>query len=112
MAYVITSPCVDVKDGACVEECPQDCIYQGDRKMYINPNECTDCGACEPACPIGAISVDRRVPATDKGFIASELEFFTELLPGRKKPLGEMPGGAARFGVIHADTPFVAAYEA
>ena len=48
MPYVIAQPCVDVKDKACVDECPVDCIYEGSRSLYINPNECVDCGACEP----------------------------------------------------------------
>ena len=54
MAYVIAQPCVDVKDKACVDECPVDCIYEGKRSLYINPNECVDCGACEPVCPTEA----------------------------------------------------------
>ena len=45
MPYVIAQPCVDVKDKACVDECPVDCIYEGSRSLYINPNECVDCGA-------------------------------------------------------------------
>ena len=55
MTYVIAQPCVDVKDRACVDECPVDCIYEGSRSLYINPNECVDCGACEPVCPTEAI---------------------------------------------------------
>ena len=47
MPYVVAQPCVDVKDKACVDECPVDCIYEGSRSLYINPNECVDCGACE-----------------------------------------------------------------
>ena len=48
VTYVIGLPCVDVKDRACVEECPVDCIYEGERSLYIHPEECVDCGACEP----------------------------------------------------------------
>ena len=54
MTYIITTPCIDVQDQACVEVCPVDCIHfdEGEDKMlYINPDECIDCGACEPACP-------------------------------------------------------------
>lgn len=51
MPYVVAQPCVDVKDKACVDECPVDCIYEGSRSLYINPNECVDCGACEPVWP-------------------------------------------------------------
>ena len=46
MTYVIAQPCVDVKDRACVDECPVDCIYEGARSLYIHPEECVDCGAC------------------------------------------------------------------
>ena len=66
MPYVIASPCIDVNDKACVEECPVDCIYEGERKSYINPGECIDCGACEPVCPVEAISQDRRVADEDR----------------------------------------------
>ena len=48
VAYVIAEPCIDVLDRACVEECPVDCIYEGARALYIHPDECVDCGACEP----------------------------------------------------------------
>ena len=60
MAYVITEPCVDVHDKACVDECPVDCIYDGIRKGYIHPDECVDCGACEPVCPVTAIFHEER----------------------------------------------------
>ena len=55
MTYIIALPCVDLKDKACIEECPVDCIYEGDRMLYIHPDECVDCGACEPVCPVEAI---------------------------------------------------------
>ena len=62
MTYVIAEPCIDVKD-ACVDVCPVDCIYEGDDQFYINPDECIDCGACEPECPVEAIFPDDRRPA-------------------------------------------------
>ena len=61
MTYVITEPCIDVMDKSCVEVCPVDCIHfdEGDdRMLYIDPDECIDCGACEPACPVSAIGPD------------------------------------------------------
>ena len=58
MTYVITDGCVDVKDRSCVNECPVDCIYEGCRSLYIHPDECIDCGACETACPMNAIVPD------------------------------------------------------
>ena len=59
MTYIIAQPCVDLKDRACVEVCPVDCIYEGNRMLYIHPDECVDCGACEPQCPVKAIYEDR-----------------------------------------------------
>ena len=53
MAYVIAEPCIDVLDISCVSVCPVDCIHYDegtDRKLFIDPNECIDCGACEPEC--------------------------------------------------------------
>ncbi len=71
MPYVITEPCVGVKDKACVDVCPVDCIYEldGEPQLYINPDECIECGACEPACPVNAIYMDSEVPEGQKQFI-------------------------------------------
>ena len=65
MPFVIAEPCVDVIDKACVDVCPVDCIHgdEGvDRKLYINPQECIDCGACEPECPVEAIFPEDELP--------------------------------------------------
>jgi ferredoxin len=71
MPWVITSLCRDCVDQSCVEVCPVDCIYEytGDdrdtwpNQLYIDPEECIDCGVCEPECPWEAIFEDERVPA-------------------------------------------------
>lgn len=63
MAYVIAEPCIGVKDTACVDACPVDCIhptkneegFEGAVQLYIDPVECIDCGACVPVCPVSAI---------------------------------------------------------
>jgi NAD-dependent dihydropyrimidine dehydrogenase PreA subunit len=110
MPYVIAAACIDVMDKSCMEECPVDCIYEGDRKLYINPVECIDCGACEPVCPVEAISQDRRVPDEQNVFVADNARFFIEVLPGRDEPLGAA-GGASNFGRIGVDTAFVTNYE-
>jgi NAD-dependent dihydropyrimidine dehydrogenase PreA subunit len=107
MPYVIADPCIDVMDKSCMEECPVDCIYEGERKLYINPKECIDCGACEPVCPVEAISQDRRVPEDLKEFVGDNARFFTVPLPGRDAPLGT-PGGAHKTGPIGVDTELVA----
>lgn len=106
MPYVIASACIDINDQSCVEECPVDCVYVGDRKLYINPMECIDCGACEPVCPVEAISQDRRVPDDEIGFIEDNHRFFVDVLPGRAEPIGA-PGGARTVGTIGVDTDLV-----
>jgi NAD-dependent dihydropyrimidine dehydrogenase PreA subunit len=95
-------------DKSCMEECPVDCIYEGDRKLYINPKECIDCGACEPVCPVEAISQDRRVGDAELEFVEDNRRFFTDVLAGRGEPIGA-PGGSQTTGAIGVDTPMVAA---
>jgi NAD-dependent dihydropyrimidine dehydrogenase PreA subunit len=68
--YVVTVACVNVKDRSCVEECPVDCLYEGEQMMYIHPDECIDCGACEVACPVDAIYAARNLPDSLRGFAA------------------------------------------
>ncbi|MCR1785654.1 ferredoxin family protein [Nocardioides carbamazepini] len=111
MPYVIGAPCIDIMDRSCVEECPVDCIYEGDRKLYIQPAECIDCGACEAVCPVEAISALRSVPADQAEFPADNAAFFAEVLPGQDAPIGS-PGGSRKVGAVGVDTPMVAAYGA
>ncbi len=108
MTFVITSTCLDLKDMSCIEECPVDCIYEGGRKLYINPVECIDCGACEPVCPVDAIYPDRQLPADQVSDKADNALFFSAVLPGRDAPIGN-PGGSMRVGAVEADTPAIAA---
>jgi NAD-dependent dihydropyrimidine dehydrogenase PreA subunit len=107
MTYVIGQPCVDVMDRSCIDECPVDCIYEGARSLYINPDECVDCGACEPVCPVEAIYYEEDLPEALRPYLADNEAFFTEALPGRDEPIGN-PGGAARLGAIGVDTSLVA----
>jgi len=55
MTYVVTEACIKCKYTDCVEVCPVDCFYEGENMLVINPEECIDCGVCEPECPIEAI---------------------------------------------------------
>ncbi len=75
MAYVVTEACIDVQDRACMEECPVDCIYPGDRMMYIHPDECVDCGKCMPACPNDAIFWEYKTPPEQEPFIEANALF-------------------------------------
>src|SRR5437870_2452069 len=81
MAYVITQPCIDVKDKSCIDVCPVSCIYfetdELDRKLYIHPDECIDCGACEPECPVTAIFEESAVPDEWREFIELDKSWTT-----------------------------------
>lgn len=97
--YVITESCVDVRDRACVDECPVDCIYEGPRMLYIQPDECVDCGACEPVCPEEAIFYEDDLPAASQAYKEINISVFAEV---------GSPGGA-RTAPLAADHPDVAA---
>ncbi len=58
MPYVVTEACINCKHTDCVEVCPVDCFYEGENMLVIDPDECIDCGVCEPECPIEAIKAD------------------------------------------------------
>jgi ferredoxin len=88
MPYVIAEPCINVKDKACVEVCPVDCIYEGKDQLFIHPDECIDCGACEPVCPVKAIFAEDEVPDQWKNFIELNKQFFKDnpgVKPATKK---------------------------
>ena len=89
MTYVIAEPCVDVKDTACVDVCPVDCIYgkghAEDRLLYIHPDECIDCAACEPVCPVNAIFAQDDVPAQWKAYTEVNALFFKDAAGARAK---------------------------
>ncbi|MFC9841183.1 ferredoxin [Rhodococcus sp. NPDC127530] len=89
MTYVIAEPCVDIMDKACIEECPVDCIYQGTNMLYIQPDECVDCGACEPACPVEAVFFESDLPEAWNEYTTINANFFESL---------GSPGGAAKLG--------------
>ena len=76
MPYVIAEPCIDVKDKSCVAVCPVDCIHEGDDQLYIDPNECIDCGLCEPECPVDAIFMEDELPDEWKSFAQKNADFF------------------------------------
>jgi NAD-dependent dihydropyrimidine dehydrogenase PreA subunit len=79
VAFVITEGCVDVKDKTCLDNCPVDCIYEGERMVYIHPDQCIDCGACEPLCPQEAIYYERDLPAELGHYSVINAEFFSDV---------------------------------
>ncbi|GAA3237933.1 ferredoxin family protein [Pseudonocardia petroleophila] len=108
MTYVITSSCIDVLDKGCMDVCPVDCIYEGERKLYIHPDECIDCGACESACPQTAIAYEDSVEPGEVHHVEDNKAFFWSVLPGRDEPLGII-GGSPDIGPVGVDTPLVTA---
>src|SRR5207302_8761521 len=84
MAYVICEPCIATKDTACVDVCPVDCIHPRKDEsafataemLYIHPDECIDCGACVPACPVEAIYTLDETPQQWAAFIEKNREYY------------------------------------
>jgi len=78
MPYVITEPCIGVKDGSCVDVCPVDCIHGGEDapQLYIDPVVCIDCGACVAACPVEAIYAEADVPQRWEHYTAINADYF------------------------------------
>jgi ferredoxin len=78
VAYVITEPCIGVKDKGCIDVCPMDCIHGGeqDRMLYIDPEECIDCDGCVAACPVNAIFPEEKVPDRWKQYVQINADYF------------------------------------
>ncbi len=78
MAFVITEPCIGVKDASCVAVCPVDCIHatEDDPQFYIDPDVCIDCGACVSECPVGAIFAADEVPTQWRRYIDINADHF------------------------------------
>ena len=84
MPYIIAEPCIGTKDKACVAVCPVDCIHEGTvdvegtsyDMLFIHPDECIDCGLCQPECPVNAIFMEDEVPAEWKKFVQVNAAFY------------------------------------
>ena len=88
MTYTITSPCIDTMEQSCVDVCPVDCIHyeEGvDKILYIDPDECIDCGACEPACPVSAIYAEDDVPEEEEMYKEINVLWFQDKDAARAK---------------------------
>ena len=99
MAYIIAEPCIDVKDKACVEVCPVDCIHptdgEGEPMLFIDPDECIDCGVCEPECPVEAIIPDTGGGDDEAKWLEINTK-FSEIWPNITRK-GEPPANADNF---------------
>ena len=87
MAYVIAEPCIGTKDTACVDVCPVDCIhprkdegeFENAKQLYINPDECIDCGACVPVCPVTAIFALEDLPEKWTEYTKINADYFKKV---------------------------------
>jgi ferredoxin len=108
MAYVVCEPCHDCKYTDCVVVCPCDCFYQDDRMLYIDPEECIDCDACVPECPVGAIFAEANVPAQWVQYVQLNAERAAALKEGgnitQKQEPREGPGCRKRGALGAADS--------
>jgi ferredoxin len=93
MAYVVTAPCFGCKYTDCVVVCPCECFHEGEQMLYIDPDECVDCDACVPECPVAAIFPQTDVPEEWQEFIAlnAEMSLRTPSITTKKAPLADRP---------------------
>lgn len=91
MAYVVAEPCIKCKYTDCVEVCPVNCFYEGENFLVIHPDECIDCGACEPVCPTKAIFPDSDLPAEYAEYKDLNAKYATQWpnIAEKKQPLPE-----------------------
>jgi len=84
MTFIICEPCIGVKDTACVDACPVDCIhprsdetkFEAEEMLFIDPEECIDCGACVPECPVEAIFPEDEVPEKWLNFVDINYKWY------------------------------------
>jgi ferredoxin len=91
MTHVVVQPCFGCKYTDCVVVCPVECFYEGDQMLYIHPDECIDCEACVPECPVEAIFHQDNVPEDQKAFIELNAEMAPNcpVITEKKAPLAE-----------------------
>ena len=122
MTFVITSPCLGTQDRACVDACPVDCIHFEagvDSMLYINPIDCIDCGACQPACPVSAIFPEGEVSTEESRFIdinslwfedaaAARVELSTDIEPvvTADEITGGVSGSGEGDGTVDEELPY------
>ena len=96
MTYVVTDNCIKCKYMDCVEVCPVDCFYEGENMLVIHPDECIDCGVCEPECPVDAIKPDTE-PGLEK-WLALNTEYRAQMAKhhGQARPPGGRQGVRGR----------------
>jgi ferredoxin len=91
MAFVVCEPCRGCKYTDCVVVCPMECFYGDDRQLYIDPDDCIDCGACAPECPVEAIFLDADVPAKWATYVRLNADRVAALKPAGARVTEKRP---------------------
>ena len=89
MTYAVTENCIACKYTDCVSVCPVDCFYEGENMLVIHPEECIDCGVCEPECPAGAIIADTESDAEKWVDLNRKYAAVWPVITEAKEPLAE-----------------------
>ena len=92
MTYIVNDKCIGCKYTDCVDVCPVDCFYEGENFLAINPDECIDCGVCEPECPVDAIVPDNTLKGTELDFwmkVNTDMSLKWPNITEKKDPLPE-----------------------
>ena len=91
MTHVVCKACFDCKYTDCVTVCPVECFYEGEQMLYIHPEDCIDCEACVPECPVEAIYLDDNVPEGEEGFIQLnvDMSLTSPVITEQKTPLAD-----------------------
>jgi ferredoxin len=93
VAHVVTEPCVNCKYTDCVVVCPMECFYGDECMLYIDPDDCIDCGACVSECPVSAIYRDTEVPTVWREYVALNAERVAVLKPASARVTEKQPRG-------------------
>ena len=93
MTYLVTDNCIKCKHQTCVEVCPVDCFYEGENMLVINPEECIDCGVCEPECPADAILQDSELTGSELDKWMNINKKYSNIWPNITE-VGEVPADA------------------
>ena len=91
MTYVVTEACIDVKDKSCIDVCPVDCIHEtdADRMVFIDPEECIDCGACVDPCPVEAIYAEDELSSEMLPWMNLNAQYFNDA-PGVRQEIDRL----------------------
>ena len=91
MPFVVTEKCIKCRYTDCVEVCPVNCFYEGENMVVINPDECIDCGVCEPECPIEAIKSDEELAPGEEHWLEINAK-YSATWPNITKSKGPLEG--------------------